>query len=66
MKETFNDLTLEEIIAKRDEFTKNLNNLRFDMVLGHVENPMQKRTLKRSIARLNTMIHEVELGIRKA
>lgn len=66
MKETFNDLTLEEIIAKRDELRKNLNNLRFDMVLGHVENPMQKRTLKRSIARLNTMIHEVELGIRKA
>jgi large subunit ribosomal protein L29 len=66
MKETFNDLTLEEIIAKRDELRKNLNNLRFDMVLGHVENPMQKRTIKRSIARLNTMIHEVELGIRKA
>jgi len=66
MKETFNDLTLEEIIAKRDELRKNLNNLRFDMVLGHVENPMQKRNLKRSIARLNTMIHEVELGIRKA
>lgn len=66
MKETFNDLTLEEIIAKRDELRKNLNNLRFDMVLGHVENPMEKKILKRSIARLNTMIHEVELGIRKA
>ena len=66
MKETFNDLTLEEVIAKRDEFRKNLNNLRFDMVLGHVENPMEKRKLKRSIARLNTMVHEVELGIRKA
>lgn len=66
MKETFNDLSLEEIIAKRDVLRKNLNNLRFDMVLGHVENPLQKRVLKRSIARLNTMIHEVELGIRKA
>jgi large subunit ribosomal protein L29 len=66
MKETFNDLSVEEIIAKRDELRKNLNNLRFDMVLGHVENPMQKRVLKRSIARLNTRIHEVELGIRKA
>lgn len=66
MKEVFNDLSLEEVIAKRDELRKNLNNLRFDMVLGHVENPMQKRVLKRSIARLNTMIHEVELGIRKA
>ncbi|MBI9097352.1 MAG: 50S ribosomal protein L29 [Spirochaetaceae bacterium] len=66
MKEAFNNLTLEEIITKRDELRKNLNNLRFDMVLGHVENPMEKRKLKRSIARLNTMIHEVELGIRKA
>jgi large subunit ribosomal protein L29 len=66
MKETFNNLTVDEIIAKRDELRKNLNNLRFDMVLGHVENPMQKRVLKRSIARLNTRIHEVELGIRKA
>lgn len=66
MKETFKNLTLDEMIAKRDELRKNLNELRFDMVLGHVESPMEKRTLKRSIARLNTMIHEVELGIRKA
>jgi large subunit ribosomal protein L29 len=66
MKEAFNDLTLEEMIAKRDELKKNLNNLRFDMVMGHVENPMEKRNLKRSIARLNTKIHEVELGLRKA
>lgn len=66
MKETFNDLTIEEMIAKRDELRKNLNNLRFDMVMGHVENPMEKRNLKKSIARLNTKIHEVELGIRKA
>jgi large subunit ribosomal protein L29 len=66
MKETFNDLTMEEIIAKRDELRKNLNNLRFDMVLGHVENPMEKRKLRRSIARLNTMVQEMNLGIRKA
>ncbi|MBB6482214.1 50S ribosomal protein L29 [Spirochaeta isovalerica] len=66
MKETFNDLSLDEMVAKRDELKKNLNNLRFDMVLGHVENPMEKRNLKRSIARLNTKIREVELGIRKA
>jgi large subunit ribosomal protein L29 len=66
MKETFNNLTMEEIITKRDELRKNLNNLRFDMVLGHVENPMEKRKLRRSIARLNTMVQEMNLGIRKA
>ena len=35
-------------------------------VLGHVENPLQVRNVRRQIARLNTLIHEYELGIRKA
>jgi large subunit ribosomal protein L29 len=34
-------------------------------VLGHVENPLEKRTLRRNIARLKTLIHENDLGIRK-
>ena len=66
MKEIINDLTLEEVAVKRDELIKNLSKLRFDMVLGHVENPMEKRTLRRSIARLNTVIHEMKHDIRKA
>jgi large subunit ribosomal protein L29 len=40
--------------------------VRFEMVMGHVENPMAKRNIRRQIARLNTMIHEFETGIRKA
>jgi large subunit ribosomal protein L29 len=40
--------------------------LRFKMVLGHVENPLEKRNLRRQIARLNTIISEFDLGIRKA
>lgn len=66
MKERFNDLSVEELIAKRDELSNKLQKMRFDMVLGHVENRMDKRNLRRSIARLNTMINEFELGIRKA
>ena len=66
MKERFNDLSVEELIAKRDDFSKKLQKMRFDMVLGHVENRMDKRNLRRSIARLNTMINEFDLGIRKA
>jgi large subunit ribosomal protein L29 len=31
------------------------------MVIGHVENPLQKRELRRQIARLNTLIREHEL-----
>ena len=39
---------------------------RFKLVLGHVENPLEKRTVRRQIARLNTIISEFDQGIRKA
>ncbi|MBN2619396.1 MAG: 50S ribosomal protein L29 [Spirochaetales bacterium] len=65
MKKNTN-LTLEECLAKRDELNKELQDLRFNMVLGHVENPVAKRNIRRNIARMNTVIQEIELGIRKA
>ncbi len=66
MKQTFNDLTLDELRAKREELTGKMRDLRFEMVMGHVENPMEKKNVRRQIARLNTMIHEYETGNRKA
>ncbi len=66
MKQTYNDLTREELINKHDELSGRIKDLRFDMVMGHVENPMEKRILRRQIARLNTMIHEYKIGLRKA
>jgi large subunit ribosomal protein L29 len=35
------------------------------MVIGHVENPLQKRALRRQIARLNTLIRAQELAAAK-
>ena len=64
MKNSFRDLTLEEQIAKRDELRKQYLDIRMDRVLGHVENPLAIRTVKRQIARWNTLIHENALGIR--
>jgi large subunit ribosomal protein L29 len=66
MKQTFNELTLDELLVKKEELTGKMRNLRFEMVMGHVENPMEKRNLRRQVARLNTMINEYEIGIRKA
>ena len=66
MKQTFNDLTLDELVSKREELTKKMRSLRFEMVMGHVENPLEKRNLRRQVARLNTMINEHKIGIRKA
>lgn len=65
MKDTFKDMTLQELLRKREELIKEFRDLRFDIVMGHVENPLRKRTIRRSIARINTIIHEYELGIRQ-
>ena len=65
MKNSFKDLTYNELVAKRDELKRNYLDLRFKSVLGHIENPLEKRNYRRQIAALNTIIHEYSLGIRK-
>jgi large subunit ribosomal protein L29 len=65
MKNSFNDLTYAELVAKREKLRKDALDLRMSKVLGHVENPLAVRTTKRDIARLNTLIHEYALGIRQ-
>jgi large subunit ribosomal protein L29 len=52
MKNTFKEITQQEAVAKLDELKKKYLNLRFDSVLGHLENPLEKRTVRRQIARL--------------
>lgn len=57
MRDSFRDLTFEELVAKREELKKRYRDIRFDTVMGHVENPLEKRTIRRKIARLNTLIY---------
>ena len=66
MKNSFAKLSYDELVAKREELRRSYLNMRMEKVLGHVENPLQVRKVRRQIARLNTLIHEYELGIRKA
>ncbi|MDR3172480.1 MAG: 50S ribosomal protein L29 [Treponema sp.] len=56
MKNSFKNLTLPELRAKREELNKKYMELRFKMVIGHVDNPLEKRTMRRQIARLTTLI----------
>ena len=65
MKDSYKELTFKEIITKREELKKKYRDLRFNMIIGHVDNPLQKRVLRRQIAKLNTIIHEFNLGLRK-
>lgn len=65
MKNSYKDLTLDELKAKKEELHKQLLDLRMGRVLGHLDNPLALRTTRRNIARVNTRISEYELGIRK-
>ena len=60
MKKTDKELSYSELVAKRDKLKKKYMDLRFKMVISHVDNPMQKRTMRREIARLNTFIQQKE------
>ena len=66
MKNSFKNLTYPELRAKREELKKKYMDLRFQMVIGHVDNPLQKRTMRRQIARLNTLIHAHDIEERRA
>lgn len=56
------ELSYSELVVKRNEMKKKYMDLRFQMVIGHVDNPLQKRVTRREIARLNTLIRQKELA----
>ena len=60
MKNSFKELKLDELKARRAELRKKYFDFRFQAVVGHVENPVQARNLRRQIARLETLIHAAD------
>lgn len=60
MKEKFNELTLEEMIVKREELKQEHLKLRCDKAASHVQNSMRLRLVRRQIAQLNTLIYNHE------
>ncbi len=63
MKNSFKELKHEELLSKREDLKKKYFDLRFQMVVGHVENPLQKRNLRRQIARVETLIRQQAAGL---
>ena len=66
MKNSFKNLSFPELKAKRDELKRKYMEFRFQIVVGHVDNPLQRRTMRRQIARLNTLIRAHEIADIKA
>lgn len=55
------DLSSNELEQKLLELKGELFNLRFQMATGQLENPMKVKDVKKSIARIKTILREREL-----
>ncbi len=59
------DFTKEELLQKKHEIIEELFNLKMRKSLKELENPLRLRTLRRDIARIETVLTEDAKGIRK-
>ena len=64
MRDSYSDLTYNELVTKKEELTRRYREIRFDKIVGHLDNPVELRTLRRRLSRVNTIIHEFQLRIR--
>lgn len=55
------DLTTEEIVKKEEEIKEELFNLRFQQATGNLEKPSRIKELRKTIARLKTILREREM-----
>lgn len=60
------DMTKVELDQKLQEFKEELFNLRFQHATAQLDNPMRIKEVKRNIARVKTVLREMELGIKRA
>lgn len=56
------DTANEELNGHEKELRKELFNLRFQRVLGGLENPMRMRLVRKEIARIKTVLNERKAG----
>ena len=56
------DLSGEELGVKLADLQKESFNLKFQLAMGDIENPMRIRTVRKTIARMKTILKEKEMG----
>ncbi|PWB75027.1 50S ribosomal protein L29 [candidate division GN15 bacterium] len=64
-REPLRDLTRTELIQKRGDLQDELFNLRMRQSTKTLENPLRLRVIGREIGRINTILREDELGLRR-
>ena len=55
------ELTVEELQAKLKDLKEELFQLRFQLAVNQLDNPMRISALKKDIARINTILRQREL-----
>ena len=55
------ELTKEELMGKLKDLKEELFNLRFQLAINQLDNPMRITAVKKDIARVNTILREREL-----
>ena len=56
-----NELTTDEMLKKEKEFKEELFNLRFQLATGQLENTARLKEVRKSIARIKTVLRQHEL-----
>lgn len=64
-KEEIRQMPLEEIKVRLQDLEEEMGNLKFQLALHQLDNPIKVRHLRKDIAYLKTVVREYELGIRK-
>ena len=62
--ENLRDLTKDELLEKREELRLEIFNLQMRRGVRELDNPLKLRTLRRDIARIESIISEDRNGIR--
>ena len=56
------ELTAEELQSKLKALKEELFNLRFQLAINQLENPARIKAVKKDIARVSTVLREIELA----
>ena len=55
------ELSQDELMQKKHELEEELFNLRLTSLVKKLDNPLKLRNLRKNIARINTLLKEMEL-----
>jgi large subunit ribosomal protein L29 len=57
------DLSTDELGVKLDDLKKETFNLKFQLAMGDIENPMRIREVRKTIAKIKTILKEKDMGL---